>query len=83
MAEINYHPQFGTILANGNLRIPTSGQADDGEKWDGTVEIAPDHPNYSAWYQAVQDKECSIQAMGEETKLAREKRRQKSKRQAL
>lgn len=52
--EVTYYPEFGKVLPDERLRMPTSGRAADGELWDGDVEIAPDDPRYFEWLERVQ-----------------------------
>lgn len=36
-------------LPDGRLRIPISGELDDGTLYDGAEEIGPDDPRYAEW----------------------------------
>jgi ankyrin repeat protein len=48
-ADKQYYPEYGRLLANGNLRVKTSGTSEGGERWDGTEEIPPQHPRFAEW----------------------------------
>ena len=80
MSEVSYYPQFGRLLPDGKLRIPTAGVFPTGEKWDGAEDVGPEHPSYPVWLEIVTLKEEYRAAVEEERKKARaERRRQRGR----
>lgn len=74
-----YHPEFGHLLDNGNLLVPVSGMTQEGERVDGRIEIASDHPNYAAWLNAMRNSDNILHARKEERNREREERRRQSR----
>ena len=58
-----YHPAHGRLLPGGNLSVPVTGPGPDGGRWDGDMEIRPDHPNYAAWREAIEQREAYSAAL--------------------
>ena len=77
--ETHYAPYSGEVLPNGNLRVPTFGRFTTGEVWDGAIEVAPEHPNYSLWLSQIKNKLEYWAAVEEARRSAREQRRRKRK----
>jgi hypothetical protein len=49
MNTISYFVKSAELRPSGVLRIRTAGGTDEGEFWDGYLEVAPDHPDYKFW----------------------------------
>lgn len=77
----SYYPHFGHLLPDGRLRIPTAGQADDGEKWDGFIEISREDPRYDEWLLAIQGKDEYQKELKQQNDDGRELRRASRKHQ--
>lgn len=75
----SYHPHFGKLLPDGRLRIPTSGRADDGEIWDGFIEVGREDPRYDEWTLAIQEKDQYLKDLKVQRDSAREIRRKSSR----
>jgi len=73
--ETIYYPEFGRLLPNGNLLIPTAGRSADGERLDGRVEVSPDDPNYGFWLARFQNREQYLANAADERMRARQQRR--------
>ena len=58
----SFHPHFGEILPNGNLRLRWSGREPNGQVVDGFVEVCPEYPDYAEWVEAINNKESYLQS---------------------
>lgn len=74
-----YFPELGDVMPDGWLRVPTCGQSEAGERWDGSALIGPDFEHYfehyKAWKEIVESKEQLRRQREEDRKRAREERR--------
>jgi hypothetical protein len=73
-----YWPEYGRRLENGNLLVPFSG-GKDGERVDGRIEVATDHPHYAAWLEVIQNAPAILEAQEQQRKYEREQRRNKAR----
>ena len=79
--EITYYPEFGRLLSNGNLLVPTAGRSSSGERFDGRVEVSRDHPSYAMWLERFQDRERYFEDLSNSRRRLLERRREQSRQQ--
>ena len=71
---VGYHPLFGSILPDGQLKISTAGRTDD-EIWDGYTIISEGHDHYFTWRHVIENKEKIRDELKENDKRRRAERR--------
>jgi hypothetical protein len=77
MQSKTYYPDLGTVMSTGNLRIPTAGLTDDGERVDGYEEIDAKHPKYNEWFELINQRGPLLEALRANREKRKEERRAK------